>query len=238
MARHRDGGLLLGLALSMTLLGPPPGRAEVATDGTLGAKVRLTGKEVTIPARLGQRRGKNLFHSFERFGVEAGQTVTFTAPERLKLKNVIGRVTGGKRSTIDGTLASKIKGADLWLLNPAGILFGPTLASPIRQAAMVRTGTGPSFIQPRQLDSVEANWLAEVEPAPESTMTFGQVEIAAHRLAAYVEVSNVLLEDSAIDLDALLATDFADQSTSPINSRGPRGRRSPPATGRASLAGC
>jgi HK97 family phage major capsid protein len=85
------------------------------------------------------------------------------------------------------------------------------LASPLRQAAMVRTGTGPSFIQPRQLDSVEANWLAEVEPAPESTLTFGQIEVPAHRLAAYVEVSNVLLDDAAVDLDALLATDFAEQ---------------------------
>jgi filamentous hemagglutinin family protein len=109
------------------LLGPLAASAEVATDGTLGAKVRLAGRDVKIPARHGQRpgHGRNLFHSFERFGVEAGQTVTFTAPERLKLKNVIGRVTGRTPSRIDGTLASTIKGADLWLLNPAGILFGP-----------------------------------------------------------------------------------------------------------------
>ena len=69
MARRKDGGFLLGLALSMTLLEPAPGRAEVATDGTLGAKVRLTGRDVKVPARLGQTRGQNLFHSFERFGV-------------------------------------------------------------------------------------------------------------------------------------------------------------------------
>jgi filamentous hemagglutinin family protein len=125
MARRRDGGLLLGLAVGTLLLGPAPGSAEVATDGTLGAKVRLTGRDVKVPARLGQTRGQNLFHSFERFGVEAGNKVTFTAPERLKLKNVIGRVTGGEASRIDGTLASSIPGADLWLLNPAGILFGP-----------------------------------------------------------------------------------------------------------------
>jgi hypothetical protein len=44
IAWRTDGGLLLGLALSLTLLGPLAGSAEVATDGTLGAKVRLTGK--------------------------------------------------------------------------------------------------------------------------------------------------------------------------------------------------
>jgi hypothetical protein len=49
MARHRNGGLLLGLALGTLLLGPTSGHAEVATDGTLGAKVKLTDKEVTVP---------------------------------------------------------------------------------------------------------------------------------------------------------------------------------------------
>ncbi|MEK0085909.1 filamentous hemagglutinin N-terminal domain-containing protein [Benzoatithermus flavus] len=95
----------------------------MATDGTLGPRLRLAGPEVTIPARLGQTRGKNLFHSFARFGVEEGQRVTFTGPSGLR--NIIGRVTGGAPSTIDGTLRSKVPGADLWLLNPAGILFGP-----------------------------------------------------------------------------------------------------------------
>jgi large exoprotein involved in heme utilization and adhesion len=112
MGQHRGYVRLVGLAVGMTLLGPSLGLAEVATDGTLGAKVRLTGKDVTVPARLGQVRGQNLFHSFERFGIETGNRVTFTAPERLKLKNVISRVTGGERSTIDGTLASKVKGAE------------------------------------------------------------------------------------------------------------------------------
>jgi filamentous hemagglutinin family protein len=49
--------------------------------------------------------------------------VTFTGPDSVK--NVIGRVTGGEPSSIDGTLASTIPDADLYLLNPAGILFSP-----------------------------------------------------------------------------------------------------------------
>jgi filamentous hemagglutinin family protein len=122
MARRRGYVRLVGL-LSMTLLWPLAGAAQVATDGTLGAKVRLTGRDVKVPARLGQVRGQNLFHSFERFGIETGGKVTFTGPAGLK--NVIGRVTGGAPSKIDGTLASQVRGADLWLLNPAGILFGP-----------------------------------------------------------------------------------------------------------------
>ena len=99
--RHR---LCLVLAVAGMVLRPGASEAEVVTDGTLGATIRLTGKEVEVPARLGQVRGQNLFHSFQRFGIAAGDKVTFTGPDGLK--NVIGRVTGGERSTIDGTLAS------------------------------------------------------------------------------------------------------------------------------------
>jgi filamentous hemagglutinin family protein len=68
-------------------------------------------------------RGKNLFHSFERFDVPTRGRVTFTGPGRLD--NVISRVTGGEPSSIDGTLASRVPGADVYLVNPSGILFGP-----------------------------------------------------------------------------------------------------------------
>src|SRR3712207_1294734 len=41
------------------------------------------------------------------------------------IDNVISRVTGGEASRIDGTLASKVGKADVWLVNPSGIVFGP-----------------------------------------------------------------------------------------------------------------
>lgn len=97
--------------------------ADVATDGTVGRKVRLGGRNAEVGAELGQVRGRNLFHSFERFDVPAKGSVTFTGPRGLD--NVISRVTGGKASRIDGTLASKVPGADVYLVNPSGIVFGP-----------------------------------------------------------------------------------------------------------------
>src|SRR5262249_53729289 len=51
-----------------------------------------------------------------------GETATFTGPESVT--NVISRVTGGELSEIDGTLRSTIPGADVWLLNPRGVVFG------------------------------------------------------------------------------------------------------------------
>ncbi len=122
MRRGRGMPCRLGI-LAGALLTSTAALAEVSTDGTLGRRVRLTGKDVEVGAELGQTRGGNLFHSFQRFGVERGGRVTFTGPGGLD--NVISRVTGGETSRIDGTLASRVEGAGVWLVNPSGIVFGP-----------------------------------------------------------------------------------------------------------------
>jgi filamentous hemagglutinin family protein len=96
-------------------------RAEVITDGSIGPRVRLSG-DFEIGAELGQRAGRNLFHSFERFSLEAGERATFSGP--AEIRNLISRVTGAARSEIDGTLRSTIPGADFFFLNPAGVVFG------------------------------------------------------------------------------------------------------------------
>jgi filamentous hemagglutinin family protein len=97
--------------------------AQIATDGTLGgAKTNLTGPNFQIPANLGQQFGGNLFHSFEKFNIDTGQSATFTGPNTVQ--NILSRVTGGQRSWIDGPLRSEIPNANLYLLNPSGILFG------------------------------------------------------------------------------------------------------------------
>src|SRR4051812_21396776 len=112
----------LGPPLLVALLAAGPVQAQIVTDGTVGPKVSLRGGEIEIGANLGTRRGDNLFHSFERFGIATGQTATFTGPGDIK--NVISRVTGGEISKIDGTLASRIGQADLYFVNPAGVMFG------------------------------------------------------------------------------------------------------------------
>src|SRR5689334_9576933 len=120
MARSRA---TVGLGAIAAWLAAGAAAAEVSTDGTLGRKVTLRGRNVTVGADLGQIRGKNLFQSFERFDVPSKGRATFTGPAGLE--SVIARVTGGKTSSIDGTLASRVPGADLYFVNPSGIVFGP-----------------------------------------------------------------------------------------------------------------
>jgi filamentous hemagglutinin family protein len=89
----------------------------------MGSQVHLTDPHFTIGENLGQRVGNNLFHSFEHFNVPTEGSATFTGS--LGIQNVLARVTGPTSSNIDGTLRSTISGANLYLMNPNGILFGP-----------------------------------------------------------------------------------------------------------------
>lgn len=96
--------------------------AEVTTDGTLGVARSLSGPDFAITADLGQQRGGNLFHSFSFFNINTGESATFSGPNTVS--NIISRVTGGSASTIDGALNSTIPGANLFLINPGGVIFG------------------------------------------------------------------------------------------------------------------
>ena len=114
--------------LSVLLICTLSHAAGINTDGSLGTATTLTpggpkGNDYTIPSDIGQQRGSNLFHSFGNFNVNTGESATFTGSAGTA--NVIGRVTGGNSSWIDGRLGCDITGANLWLLNPFGILFGP-----------------------------------------------------------------------------------------------------------------
>jgi len=94
---------------------------NITADGTLGTTVTPSGNVYDIGG--GTIKGTNQFHSFGQFSIGAGDVANFTGPAGIQ--NIIGRVTGGTVSEIDGTVASSIAGANLFLLNPAGIMFGP-----------------------------------------------------------------------------------------------------------------
>lgn len=96
--------------------------AQVVMDSTLGQAGPLAGPNFQIPAKLGKAVGNNLFHSFAEFSLTSDQSATFTGPDFIQ--NILGRVTEGKASQIDGLLKSEIDGAGLFLMNPNGIVLG------------------------------------------------------------------------------------------------------------------
>lgn len=93
---------------------------SITSDGTLGTQVTQNWKVYNVDG--GTIKGNNLFHSFGLFNVGTGDSASFNGPSVIE--NIVGRITGGQQSIIDGLIRSTISGANLYLLNPSGVLFG------------------------------------------------------------------------------------------------------------------
>ena len=118
--------------------------AEVNLDGTLGPQIALEGPDFQIKAEYGKIvNNYNLFHSFEKFNIDTGQSATFTGPDAIQ--NIIGRVTGGTLSNIDGMISVDCPVANLYLLNPTGFLFGPNASLNVNGSFHVTTADSISL---------------------------------------------------------------------------------------------
>ena len=112
------------------------GAGAVVTDGTVGPARALAGPTFAVTAGLGQQRGGNLFHSFSRFDLQKGEAAEFSGP--ASVHNVLARVTGGP-SNVDGTIRCTIPAASFYLINPAGVVFGPNAALDVQGSFAVTT---------------------------------------------------------------------------------------------------
>jgi filamentous hemagglutinin family protein len=114
--------LPIGIALCSS-----PAFAQIVPDTTLGTESSQVTPNVNVRGFPGERidggavRGSALFHSFSEFNVNEGQRVYFSNPTGIT--DILTRVTGANISNILGTLGVD-GGANLFLLNPNGILFG------------------------------------------------------------------------------------------------------------------
>ncbi|MEH2027103.1 two-partner secretion domain-containing protein [Nostoc sp.] len=90
----------------------------------------------------GAARGTNLFHSFQDFNVGVGRGVYFANPEGIT--NIFSRVTGGNSSNIFGRLGV-LGDANLFLLNPNGIVFGKNASLDIQGSFLGTTANSLVF---------------------------------------------------------------------------------------------
>ncbi|NET33345.1 MAG: filamentous hemagglutinin N-terminal domain-containing protein [Cyanothece sp. SIO1E1] len=124
---------------------PPSGKvlAQILPDNTLRNESSRVTPNVDVGGLLTDRidggavRGASLFHSFLEFNVDVGQRVYFANPAGIE--QILSRVTGVDPSDILGTLGVN-GGADLFLLNPNGIVFGPNAQLDIRGSLIASTG--------------------------------------------------------------------------------------------------
>ncbi len=124
-------GRSLLLAVISLLFSLPLSHAQVTqTPGTGGLNTQVNQVGNVYEITQGTQTGSNLFHSFETFSVGPMETARFQTinlvPD-VTVDNVLGRVTGGTPSNILGAInsATYYPNANLFLMNPAGFLFGP-----------------------------------------------------------------------------------------------------------------
>jgi filamentous hemagglutinin family protein len=167
VGRKVVGGLGLGwmAGLGLGSAGAIALPAQIIPDGTQSTQVMVspaadTGDRWRIQG--GDRAGGNLFHSFREFSIPTGSVAEFeNAPDVVR---ILGRVTGGRLSNIDGTIRAA-GGADLFLINPAGFVFGPHAELAIGGAFLASTAEAIAFADGSSFSAVAP------EVAPVLTMT-------------------------------------------------------------------
>jgi filamentous hemagglutinin family protein len=122
--------------------------AQIVPDNTMGTDSSRVVPDANLRGQAGDRidggalRGANLFHSFSEFNVNDGQRVYFSNP--VGVANILSRVTGTNFSNILGLLG--VDGsANLFLLNPNGIVFGPNARLDVAGSLVVSAGDRFTF---------------------------------------------------------------------------------------------
>jgi filamentous hemagglutinin family protein len=122
--------------------------AQVIGDRTLGTENSIVTPNIIINDIPSDRidggaiRGNNLFHSFSELSVSNGGAIYFSNPPGIT--NIINRVTGSNPSSIMGTLGV-LGNANLFLLNPNGIFFGPNSALDLKGSFVGTTANAIQF---------------------------------------------------------------------------------------------
>jgi filamentous hemagglutinin family protein len=144
--------------------------AQVTPDGTLPMPTRVELSDNTYTIEQGTQRQSNLFHSFQEFSLSVGQTGYFNNSDQIK--NIITRVTGNSISRIEGILKAN-GSANLFFLNPNGIIFGTQSRLDIGGSFIATTASSIKFADGQEFSSGVATALPLLSMAVPIGLQFG-----------------------------------------------------------------
>lgn len=195
---------LISTAFSFAL----PVQGQITPDNTLGAEAsRLNQNQIIKGKRAdgiegGARRGSNLFHSFSEFNINQGQSVYFANP--IGVENILTRVTGGKASNIFGTLG--VDGAaNLFLINPAGIVFGQDAKLNLQGSFVGTTANGVQFDNQQLFNATNPQTPSLVTVSVPLGLQYGSNPGAIQMQGASLQVPDgktLTLAGGAVNIDA------------------------------------
>jgi filamentous hemagglutinin family protein len=118
--------------------------AQIIPDQSLGGESSQVIPQNPQIQRIdgGAIRDTNLFHSFQEFNIGAGKSAYFTNP--VGIENIISRVTGSNPSQLMGTLGV-LGNANLFFINPNGIIFGANAKLDINGSFLASTASSITF---------------------------------------------------------------------------------------------
>jgi filamentous hemagglutinin family protein len=172
---HQTQWLVWLTAITAIGLLPTPASGRPEPDDTLGNERSNVQELSPIDFEIegGAQRGFNLFHSFRTFNIEEGGSVYFITPDGVT--NILSRVTGSNPSNILGTLG--VDGtANLFFLNPNGILFGPNSSLDIGGSFVATTADVIQFGEQGVFSATDPTIPSSLLTVDPSAFFFNQLE--------------------------------------------------------------
>jgi filamentous hemagglutinin family protein len=143
----------------LKIFSPLPAIAQVVPDNSLPNSSIVSPNCTDCEITGGTAAGSNLFHSFEQFSIPTGGRAFFNHPTNIQ--NIFTRITGRSPSIIDGILQAGT--ANLFLLNPNGIIFGRNSSLDIGGSFFATTA--------EQIDFADGTQFTTVNPQPSQLLT-------------------------------------------------------------------